>query len=50
MQAVLTALNVRGRYVILPDFTFPATLHAVIAAGGKPLICDVSLETGELDL
>ena len=50
MQAVLTALNVRGRYVILPDFTFPATLHAIIAAGGKPLICDVSSETGELDL
>ncbi len=49
LQAVLTALDIRGRYVILPDFTFPATLHAVIAAGGKPIICDVLKETGELD-
>jgi len=47
-QAVLQSLEVKDKYVILPDFTFAATLQAVIAAGGKPLICDVSPDTGEL--
>lgn len=47
-MAVLQALDVRGKYVILPDFTFAGTLQAVLGAGGKPVICDVSPETGEL--
>jgi len=50
IQATLNALEVYGRYVILPDFTFSGTLQAVIAAGGKPIICDVLKETSELDV
>lgn len=49
IQAVLNALEVYDRYVILPDFTFSGTLQAVIAAGGKPIVCDVLKETSELD-
>lgn len=47
-MAVLQALDVRGKYVVLPDFTFAGTLQAVLGAGGKPVICDVTPETGEL--
>ena len=47
-MAVLQALDVRGKYVILPDFTFAGTLQAVIGAGGIPLVCDVSPANGEL--
>lgn len=49
LQSVLQALDVRDRLVAVPDFTFPATLHAVIAAGGIPYITDVSAETWQLD-
>lgn len=44
-QAALTALlmasDVGGRSVIYPAFTFPATPNAILAAGGKPVPCDI---------
>jgi dTDP-4-amino-4,6-dideoxy-D-glucose transaminase len=48
-QATLTALlmahDVGGRSVIYPAFTFPATPNAIMAAGGKPVACDIDPET-----
>lgn len=49
LQVVLEGIDVSGKYVIIPDFTFPATFHAVVAAGGIPLLCDVDGQTAELD-
>lgn len=44
-QAALTALlmasDVGGRSVIYPAFTFPATPNAILAAGAKPVPCDI---------
>ena len=50
LQVVLNHFNVRNKAVVVPDFTFPATFHAVVAAGGIPIICDVDLETSELNI
>lgn len=47
--ACLLALNVRGRHVVLSNFTFAATLHAVVLAGGKPVLCDIDSRTLEMD-
>jgi len=49
LYAALRALNVEGRYVIVPALSFMATIDAVILAGGKPLVLDVD-ETYTLDL
>jgi dTDP-4-amino-4,6-dideoxygalactose transaminase len=35
--------------VIVPDFTFPATANAVVLAGAKPILCDVRLDSFNLD-
>ena len=40
----LKALEVKGT-VAVPDFTHPATAHAVLNAGCHPVLCDVSLES-----
>jgi dTDP-4-amino-4,6-dideoxygalactose transaminase len=47
LTATLMALGVRGR-VAIPAFTFPATLHAVLAAGCRPVLLDVDPLTWEL--
>lgn len=47
LTAALLALGVRGR-VAVPSFTFPATAHAVAAAGCTPVLCDVDQQTWEL--
>lgn len=47
--ASLIALGIRNRHVVLSNFTFSATLHAVILAGGIPVLCDISRDTLELD-
>lgn len=36
--------KVKGRYVVTTPFTFPATVNAIILAGGKPLFVDVGLD------
>jgi dTDP-4-amino-4,6-dideoxygalactose transaminase len=48
LQAALIAIGVRGKRVAVSNFTFPATLHAIISAGGIPLICDIDESSWEL--
>src|SRR5512138_148700 len=40
----LQALGVKGE-VSVPDFTHPATAMAVLNAGAKPVLCEVSIES-----
>lgn len=49
LTAALIANDVIGP-VAIPDFTFPATLTAVLAAGCEPVICEVDADTGEIDV
>jgi dTDP-4-amino-4,6-dideoxygalactose transaminase len=49
LTVALQAFRVRGS-VVVPAFTFPATAQAVLQAGCRPLFCDVSPRTWELDL
>lgn len=48
--ALITALHAvgvgRGSNVAVPALTHPATANAVVALGGRPVICDVEPETG----
>lgn len=39
-----------GDEVLVPTFTFVATFQAIVAAGGRPRLCDVHPETGLIDL
>lgn len=39
--ACLLEINVRGKHVLVSNFTFAATLHAIVLAGGIPVLCDV---------
>ncbi len=48
LAAALLAHGVRGN-VVIPNFTFPATLQSVLAARCTPILCDVDSETCELD-
>ena len=49
LTACLLEINVRGRYVAVSNFTFAATAHAVINAGGIPIICDIDENSLEID-
>ena len=49
LYVALRAVDVRDRYVVVPAFSFMATIDAVLLAGGKPLVLDVD-ETYTLDL
>src|SRR5215470_786338 len=44
ISAALIALDVRGA-VLIPAFTFPATMSAVTMAGAKACVLDVDLDT-----
>jgi dTDP-4-amino-4,6-dideoxygalactose transaminase len=46
--AMLRAAEVQGDEVICPSLTFPATPHAIVMAGAKPVFCDID-ETLTLD-
>lgn len=35
--------------VIVPDFTFPATANAVVLAGATPIMCDIRLDSFNID-
>lgn len=48
ITATLLALDCKGT-VIVPAFTFAATAQAVLAAGCRPVLCDVSEDTWEMD-
>jgi dTDP-4-amino-4,6-dideoxygalactose transaminase len=39
------ALDVRGGTAVLPAFTFPATLNAILLAGLTPVFCDIEPDT-----
>jgi dTDP-4-amino-4,6-dideoxygalactose transaminase len=46
--SVLDALKVRGKKVLISNYTFPATLQAVIHAGATPVIADIDFDSGEI--
>jgi len=41
LHLALSLLDIRGKEVILPSFSFVSTAHAVIYNGGKPVFVDV---------
>ena len=43
LHAVLHSLDIKGKEVIVPDYTYPATAEAVVLAGGIPVLADVDL-------
>jgi perosamine synthetase len=49
LQANLLAINIKSKEVIVPSFTFPATINSVILAGGIPVFADIEEETLCLD-
>jgi dTDP-4-amino-4,6-dideoxygalactose transaminase len=48
--AALHAIDIHNELVFISNFTFPATLQAVIMAGGSPVLCDVDEDTWEVSL
>jgi perosamine synthetase len=51
LQLGLTALGIgRGDEVIVPDFTFGASINAIIHAGAIPVLADVDAETWTIDV
>ncbi len=49
LMAMLAAGGVAGKEVIVPSFTFCATPHAVVWAGGRPVFADIDPKTLTLD-
>jgi len=46
LQALgLQAMDLAGAEAVLPAFTYPATLNAVIHAGMRPVFCDIDPDT-----
>jgi len=45
LHTVLEIIGVKGKDVIVPDYTYPATAEAVILAGGNPVLVDVDFES-----
>lgn len=51
LQLALTTLGIgRGDEVIVPNFTFGASINAIIHAGATPVLADVSDDTWTIDL
>ena len=50
LQTSLIALGLQGKNVAVSNFTYAATLQAVFSVGAIPILCDVNLETLEIDL
>ncbi len=48
LHLALKASDVTGE-VILPSFTYVASANAVVAAGARPVFCEVDPQTGNLD-
>lgn len=50
LHLALLALGIgKGDEVLVPDFTFPATAHAVLYAGARPVFVDVASNTHNID-
>lgn len=49
LHLLLEVLDVKGREIIVPSFTFIATANAILLAGGKPIFADIEKETYGLD-
>ena len=49
LSAVLTALDVRGRDVIVPSLTFASVAGAIVGAGGRPVFVDIEAHQLGLD-
>ena len=45
LHTAFHCIGVKGKNVLVSDFTFPATALAVLQAGGKPVLVDVDKET-----
>jgi dTDP-4-amino-4,6-dideoxygalactose transaminase len=45
LYATLECLDVEGKEVIIPSFTYQATPNAVVAAGAKPVFADIEPES-----
>jgi dTDP-4-amino-4,6-dideoxygalactose transaminase len=50
LTSCLLAVGIRGRHVLISNFTFAATLDAVVLAGGIPIVCDIDPESLVLDI
>jgi len=51
LHLALLALDIKkGDEVIVPDFTFPATAHAVLYVGAKPVFIDINPNTHNIDV
>jgi len=51
LQLALTSLGIgRGGEVIVPNFTFGASINAIIHAGATPVLADVDRDTWTIDL
>jgi perosamine synthetase len=51
LQLALTTMGIgRGDEVIVPNFTFGASINAIIHAGAIPVLADVEAETWTIDL
>lgn len=50
LHLALLATIHEGEEVIVPDFTFPATVNAIIHAGGKPVLVDIDPRTYNIDV
>jgi dTDP-4-amino-4,6-dideoxygalactose transaminase len=48
LQIAIRALGLRGE-VVVPAFTFPATVHALAWEGIRPVFCDIDPATHNLD-
>ena len=51
IELALRALGIgRGCEVIVPDFTHPGTIDAIISAGAEPVLVDVNLDSYNIDV
>lgn len=50
LYAVLKALNIEKKEVIIPAYTCGSVVEAVLLAGGEPVLVDVDLQTFNLSL
>lgn len=51
LQLALTTLGIaRGDEVIVPDFTFGASVNAIVHSGATPVLADVNPDTWTIDL